>query len=166
MEKSHISIGDRAFASTASGVSARAGSFLSGLLEANIFGCLKHFPGQGNAPADTHLGSAVVEATIDQLHQHELKPFKDCLDRAPMVMMSHCIYPALDERHACLSGKIINGLLREQLGYTGLVVSDDMTMKAIDQNDLAWQGKMVEAIAAGVDILLVCKGLDAWKRLF
>ncbi|MEN9834685.1 MAG: hypothetical protein RL011_878, partial [Pseudomonadota bacterium] len=132
-EATNTSIGDRAFGVTPDSVTSRAGSFLEGLHEAGVLGCLKHFPGQGAATVDTHVGGATVALTRHELEQTHLPPFRSLLPFAPMVMISHCIYPALGPGEASSSKAIITGLLKDELGYNGVVVSDDMNMGAVPQ---------------------------------
>jgi len=164
-EPTNTSIGDRAFAVTAEGVAARAGSFLDGLQGAGVLGCLKHFPGQGAATVDTHLGGAVVALSREELELH-LRPFRAILPRAPMVMISHCIYPVLAEGEASSSPEVITDLLKRDLGYGGVVVSDDMNMGAVPQEQEAWQETIIRAVNAGVDMLLVCRHLDRYQLAY
>ena len=91
-------IGDRSFASSPNKVVSRAGAYLRGHQEAGIYGCLKHFPGQGDASHDTHLQSTAINASSLQLEQRELVPFVELLPEAELVMISHCIYPAIEHK--------------------------------------------------------------------
>ena len=79
------------------------------------------------------------------------------------MMISHAIYPAFDSKPASVSKVIMQDLLRGELSYQGLIVSDDMNMEAINQDKLQWQESLVEAVASGADLLLVCQGLDKFK---
>lgn len=153
-------IGDRAFGDSAEDVAARAGAFLAGLDEAGILGCLKHFPGQGDGGVDTHLGSDVIHADLATLESRELHPFRMLLRDAPMIMISHSIFPAWDNVPASLSRIIMTDVLRKELGFQGLILSDDMNMKAIGQDDATWKNALITAIANGADLVLVCEGLD------
>jgi len=153
-------IGDRAFAKEPEAVIKRAGAFLNGLQSAGVLGCLKHFPGQGGSNADTHNGAATVIRNNFELEEIDLLPFRALAAKAPMVMVSHCIYPELDSKPASLSPTIIQKWLRTHIGFEGLIVSDDMTMGAIPDSDSDWAKANVEAIVAGVELLLVCRGLD------
>jgi beta-N-acetylhexosaminidase len=162
-EPTNTAIGDRAFGTTATAVSRRGGAYLDGLTAAGVLGCLKHFPGQGDAKVDTHLGSARIATSRPQLDERELAPFKAHLGRAPMVMISHCIYPALADEEASRSQRVINGLLRDELGFRGVVVSDDMNMGAIPQDLGPWAEAVVGAVAAGADMILVCRHLERYQ---
>jgi beta-N-acetylhexosaminidase len=153
-------IGDRVFGTNSNQVTLRAGAFLKGLESTGVAGCLKHFPGQGDAGSDTHLKTAIVDQPWQTLQQRELVPFQSLLHDARMIMIAHCIYPALDpEFEASRSRKIMQHLLREQLGYQGLIVSDDFNMEAIPQGEQLWQQAVVQSIASGADLILVCRHL-------
>lgn len=159
-EPTNIAIGDRAWSADVGPASTRAKAFLDGLTAGGVLGCLKHFPGQGDAKVDTHAGRAVVDLPLATLKERELAPFRAMLRDVPMVMISHCIYPALDTLPASLSAKIMKGLLREEMGFDGVIVSDDMNMGALPQEEAAWREAIVEAVAAGADLVLVCRRLD------
>ncbi len=162
-EPSNTAIGDRAFATSAQAASKRAGAFLAGLLASGVEGCLKHFPGQGAARSDTHLGGAVIDRSLAELMVTELVPFQALLGQASMVMISHCIYPQLAPEEASRSAWVMSDLLRDQLGFAGVVVSDDMNMGAIPQAESQWQEAIVQAVVAGADLLLVCRHLERYE---
>lgn len=160
-EPSNTAIGDRAFGTDAQAVTLRAGAFLAGQQASGVKGCLKHFPGQGGATVDTHLAAATVEASREVLESRDLAPFRVLLSQVPMVMVSHCLYPALDAfTPASRSAVIITELLRRELGFQGVVVSDDMNMGAVPQADQDWQEAIIAAVAAGTDMMLVCRHLE------
>ncbi len=156
----NIAIGDRCFGATADVATPRVEAFLQGMQAAGVRGSLKHFPGQGVGSADTHLGTDVISKTLAELEQEELKPFRRMIAQCEMVMISHSIFPHLDKVPASLSEKVMRGLLREKLGYKGLVVSDDMNMKAIAQDDQSWQQAIITAMAHGADLALVCRHVE------
>jgi beta-N-acetylhexosaminidase len=160
MEQTSDAIGDRAFGRSPLAVTRRAGAFFDGLSSSGVLGCLKHFPGQGAASADTHHGAALIERSREELSSFELAPFRELLPRAPMVMISHCTYGALDPKPASRSPLVIENLLRTELGFTGVVVSDDMNMHAVGHEVTAWQEALVASVAAGIDLLLVCRDLE------
>ena len=159
-------IGDRVFGRDPESVVKGAGAFLSGMQNAGVFGCLKHFPGQGDADFDTHKDSVEIELDLESLSARELVPFKALCQQSEMVMISHCIYPALDSKPAGLSRKVIEGLLRGDLGYSGLVVSDDMNMHAIPQTGESWTDSIIASIESGVDLVLVCRHLERAVKAF
>ena len=159
-EPTNTAIGDRVFGTDAESVCRRAGAFLDGLQSTGVLGCLKHFPGQGDAQVDTHQGSAVIDLPRGILDKREFIPFRAMVRRVEMVMISHAIYPQLSRREASRSPEIISGLLRQEFGFEGVVVSDDMTMGAIPQDEKAWQMALIEAVNAGTDLLLVCRHVE------
>jgi len=162
-EPNNHSIGDRAFGTDVDPVCIRAKSWLRGLQSAGVLGCLKHFPGQGDAIVDTHVGTAVIDLPRNLLDQRELVPFRAMLSKVEMVMISHCIYPQISKTQASRSSEMIEGLLRGEMDYKGLVVSDDMNMGAIPQDRETWVEALIDALIAGSDLLLVCQHLERFE---
>ncbi|MCS6798730.1 MAG: beta-N-acetylhexosaminidase [Myxococcota bacterium] len=149
-------IGDRAFGETPDAVIEAAGAFARGLRHAGILYCGKHFPGHGDAALDSHLALPVVLHDLARLEAVEIAPFAALCGDLPMVMTAHVLYEALDpERPATLSRPILQGLLRERLGFRGLVVSDDLEMRAVADRWSVAQAAVL-AVEAGCDALLVC----------
>ncbi len=159
-EPTNEAIGDRAFGEDADSAQARATAFIDGANMSGVLSAVKHFPGQGAAKADTHKSDTAINLPLELLMERDVKAFIEPMIRSHMVMMSHCRYPSLDGVQASLSKVIIGKLLRGKLGYEGVIVSDDMVMEAIPQETKEWQEKIVAAVAAGVDMILVCKHLD------
>lgn len=152
---------DRYLGATPAEIIVRAQAFLRGLHAGGVGGCIKHFPGLGAAPADTHFKVASIFLPADALRM-DLEPFEALCRFAGAVMVSHAIYPAYDtrQRPATLSPPVIQGLLRDRVGFEGLVVSDDLEMKALDEwGGLAERSEL--ALEAGCDVLLVCHTLEA-----
>ena len=150
-------IGDRALAERADDV-ARLGSAIIRTLQAEgIAASGKHFPGHGDTSVDSHLELPLIEHPPDRLEAVELVPFKAAIDAdVASIMTAHILIPALDEeRPATLSPAIVTGLLKERLGYRGLVLSDDLEMKAISAR-YGVADATVMAIAAGCDAVLMC----------
>lgn len=149
-------IGDRSFGSTPEKVWAAAQKVIAGLQASGIVPVVKHFPGHGDTSTDSHLELPSVTADRSLLESRELQPFRDAVTSGvPVVMVGHLLVPALDpDQPASLSRPIITGLLREQWGYDGLIVTDDMEMGAIAQDDIGEAS--VQAVLAGVDMLLIC----------
>jgi beta-N-acetylhexosaminidase len=150
-------IGDRAFGHDAASAARRALAFARGLDAAGIVACGKHFPGHGDTDTDSHLELPRVDHAWDRLESIELAPFKLAAQaKLPMLMTAHVVFAALDAtRPATLSEKVVTGLLRNKLGYKGVVVSDDLDMRAIAGN-MGIDHASVEAIRAGCDVLLLC----------
>jgi len=150
-------IGYRSFGSNKEKVAQYALEYLRGMSDVGILGCLKHFPGHGNTSVDSHLGLPVLEENLEQLLQNELVPFiKGIENQVDSIMIGHLAVPALNdgkETSATLSKNIIESLLRERLGYDGLVISDALNMHSVSKlyerkGQLEW-----EAFNAGNDVL-------------
>ncbi len=127
------------------------------LQERGVMAVAKHFPGLGAAPLDPHHKLPVMDLTGKELEKADLPPFKGAIDGGvSSIMTSHAVYPCLDpENPATLSKKIITDLLREKLGFTGLVITDDLDMGAITGGMQVAEGAL-RAFEAGTDILLIC----------
>lgn len=152
-------IGDRAFAETPEGVVRFARAWAEGLSRGGVLSCLKHFPGHGDTTVDSHLALPRVDRSRDGLDRIEIEPFR-ALAREPSVasmMTAHVVYPALDSGPATLSRAVCTGLVRRELGFPGVLFSDDLEMKAIQ---LPVGEAAVLAVTAGCDVLLVCSRED------
>ena len=143
---------DRCWGKTAAEVITWAGAFLEGLEREGVTGCPKHFPGLGAAMLDSHDKLPMISRSREELLREDLQPYRHFMRRLTAVMVSHGLYPAFDNQPASLSRIVINDLLRRQLGFTGLVFTDDLEMGAIESFEKA----VVDAIHAGADMLLVC----------
>jgi beta-N-acetylhexosaminidase len=154
-------IGDRAFGSDPVLVSKLGVAMLRGLLDGGVIPCAKHFPGHGDTETDSHLELPVVRRTRDELERTELAPFRAAIAAdVPMLMTAHVLYPALDaDRPATLSRAILTDLLRTQLGFNGVVVSDDLEMRAIADHQSIGDAA-IATLSAGADVLLVCEHLS------
>ncbi|MEM9196079.1 MAG: beta-N-acetylhexosaminidase [Myxococcota bacterium] len=152
-------IGDRSFGSDAPRVARHGLAFAEGLTEADVCPCAKHFPGHGDTALDSHFALPSLPHDMDRLRRVELRPFTEALS-IPMWMTAHVIFEALDpDVPATLSSKVITGLLREDLGYDGVVASDDLEMKAISEH-YGVGDAACRAIEAGCDLLLICSKLE------
>ena len=131
-----------------------------GYQQENIIYSLKHFPGIGKGKVDSHVDSSNIDVVKEVLMTEDIIPFKTIIDENEpndyFILVSHLKYPALDEEYpASLSSKIMTDLLRNELGYKGIIITDDMEMGAVaNHNDFRSIG--VKAVKAGVDIVLVC----------
>ncbi|HJS00759.1 MAG TPA: glycoside hydrolase family 3 N-terminal domain-containing protein, partial [Flavobacterium sp.] len=150
-------IGYRSFGENKEKVADFALEYLRGMSDAGVLGCLKHFPGHGNTNVDSHLGLPILEENLEELLANELYPFiKGIENNVDSIMIGHLAVPALNEgkdTSATLSQNITQKLLREQLGYDGLVISDALNMHSVSKlyeikGQLEW-----EAFNAGNDIL-------------
>jgi beta-N-acetylhexosaminidase len=151
-------IGERAFSTDPVQVADRALAFARGLARAGVLACGKHFPGHGDTHLDSHLELPTVDGTRTRLEAIELLPFRRAASAGiPMLMTAHVVFTALDpEQPATLSHRVITELLRAEIGYRGVIVSDDLDMKAIADHIGAGEAA-VRAVTAGCDVLLACQ---------
>lgn len=159
-------IGKRAFARQADEVARLGVEFMKGFKEAGVLAVGKHFPGHGDTELDSHLALPRVERTADTLEHVELVPFARAIACGlKAVMSAHVIYDAWDrEFPATFSRPIIEGILRKRLGFDGLVISDDLEMKAVEDH-YSFDRFPVLGCAAGVDVFLICHDVDKVRRL-
>jgi beta-N-acetylhexosaminidase len=152
-------IGDRALAEKADEVARLGSAIIRALQDEGVAACGKHFPGHGDTTTDSHLELPLVEHPPDRLRAVEFEPFRAAVrERVAFIMTAHVLVPALDEeRPATLSSAIVQRILRAELGYEGVILSDDLEMKAISSR-VAVPAAAVQAIQAGCDGVLVCSG--------
>lgn len=151
-------IGDRAFGIEPEQVCLMGAATIAGLHDHRVLACGKHFPGHGDTCTDSHLELPVVHATRERLEDVELKPFQYAIHHGlQAIMTAHVHYPCLDPINpATLSPVILSGMLRQQMGFSGVILSDDLEMRAIlDHSGIG--DAAVRSLLAGVDMLLVCK---------
>ena len=160
-------IGDRAFSADPNEVAEIGSAWTRGLRAGGIIPCGKHFPGHGDTERDSHLELPTVTKSWEELKSVELQPFAHaCRNQIESLMTAHVLYPALDPTlPATLSEPIITGLLRRQLGYDGVVFSDDLEMKAVSDNYGVEESASL-AVEAGVDVLLFCHDIDKAIQAF
>jgi beta-N-acetylhexosaminidase len=159
-------IGDRAFGSDARTVMRFGIAYVRGLQGANVLACGKHFPGHGDTRIDSHLDLPVVGHPRTRLDQVDLPPFRAAIGAGiASLLTAHVVYERIDEGvPATLSRSICASLLRAELGFEGVLFSDDLEMKAIAAR-YAIEEAAVEAVWAGCDALLVCSDEDAQSRV-
>lgn len=152
-------IGDRALSETADGVATLGAAVIRGLQDEGVAGCGKHFPGHGDTSVDSHLDLPLVEHPPDRLRGVEYVPFRAAIRAGVAFMMTaHVLVPSLDDTQpATLSPRIVQDILRDELGYAGVILSDDLEMKAIAKS-YAVADAGVRAVKAGCDGLLICAG--------
>ena len=153
-------IGVRSFGADPALVARHTAAYVEGLQAAGVAACTKHFPGHGDTAVDSHHALPSIDVSLDTLHARELVPFRAAIAAgSKSVMSAHILLPALDpNRPATLSPQILTGLLREELGYDGLIVTDGMEMQAISATYGIERGSVL-AIAAGADAICVGGGL-------
>ena len=152
-------IGDRSFSNDKDKVASLGASEINGFKDSNIISVAKHFPGHGDTATDSHYALPIINKTLDELKSVEFVPFKKAIEeKVPAIMVSHILMPQIDANNpASMSKTIITDILRKDLKFDGLIVTDDMTMGAVT-NELDITTACINSINAGADLLLVCHG--------
>lgn len=152
-------IGDRALAETAARVAELGVTIIRAMQSEGVASCGKHFPGHGDTSVDSHMELPLIEHPPERLREVELVPFKAAIDvQVATIMTAHVLVSSVDaERPATLSSRVISGVLRDELGFDGVILSDDLEMKAI-AGRYAVPAAAVMAVEAGCDGVLVCSG--------
>jgi beta-N-acetylhexosaminidase len=152
-------IGDRALAEQARTVADLGSAIVRVMQAAGVAACGKHFPGHGDTSVDSHFELPLVEHPPDLLRERELLPFRAAIAAGvATIMTAHVFIPALDDQQpATLSKRIVDGLLRQELGFDGVILTDDLEMKALAA-ERAVPDSAVQAITAGCDGVLICSG--------
>ena len=161
-------IGNRSFGSDVQNVTNSALFYSNGLQDSNVLAAIKHFPGHGDTDTDSHLDLPMISHNLERLNSTEIAPFKALMDKGiGGVMVAHLYVPALEKEKgipASVSQKIITGLLKEKLGYKGLIITDALNMGAVANK---YKPGELDALAfkAGNDIMLFSQGVSEGKRL-
>jgi beta-N-acetylhexosaminidase len=151
----HEIIGDRAYGKTPEEVALLGRAAAEGLIAGGVLPVIKHIPGHGRAMSDSHLELPIVDAALDDLDTRDFAPFR-VLSDMPMAMTAHVIYSAIDrKRPATTSRKVMRRVIRGAIGFDGLVMSDDLSMKALSGN---FTERAKASRAAGCDVVLHCNG--------
>jgi beta-N-acetylhexosaminidase len=155
-------IGDRSFGEDPDLVGRLGAAMIRGFQDSGVVACAKHFPGHGDTDVDSHLDLPSVEHSRSRLDEVELRPFRVAIEAGvASVMASHLLVREIDDAlPATLSRKVVTGLLREELGYQGVVVTDALEMKALAKH---WTPAQIGVLApsAGCDLMAMCSGHDA-----
>lgn len=154
---SHDIIGDRAFGFSAEEVTPLARAQAAGLMEGGILPVLKHIPGHGRATSDSHHELPVVEASLELLERTDFAPFRALRD-LPLAMTAHIRFTALDAAHCATHSPIVIRYIREKIGFNGLLMSDDLSMKALTGT---YAERTRATLGAGCDLVLHCNGVMA-----
>lgn len=160
-------IGDRSFGNNPKIVSKLGVQTMKGIQSEKIIPTIKHFPGHGDTSVDSHLELPIVNKSLTELEKLELIPFERAIDEgAEMVMIAHILLPKVDrELPSSLSKEIITGILRNKIGFDGVIITDDMTMKAITENfDIG--NAAVMSVKAGSDMIMVAHDYDNIMNVF
>ncbi len=152
-------IGDRAFGRDPRMVSVLAQALMHGLLQAGMAHCGKHFPGHGFVKADSHTDIPVDKRSLKSILADDALPYRQLASSLTAVMPAHVIYPKVDSRPAGFSGRWLNEILRGEMGYTGAIFSDDLSMagaRQLDGRTLSYTEAALAALQAGCDMVLLC----------
>ncbi|HEY9108312.1 MAG TPA: beta-N-acetylhexosaminidase [Roseateles sp.] len=153
-------IGERSFSNDPVEVSRLAAAWMRGSLREGVACCVKHFPGHGDTHVDSHHALPTVDKSRAELNALELVPFKALASQAPAMMTAHIVYPQIDpDRPATLSPQLLKGILRDDWGYDGVVITDALMMKAVAER-FGYAKSAVMAIEAGADMVLAQGSLD------
>jgi beta-N-acetylhexosaminidase len=160
-------IGDRAFGSDPQCVTRLGTAFMRGLQTGGVLAVAKHFPGHGDTLLDSHVAQPLSGRSDAQLQSCELIPFRGAIAAGvDAIMTAHVIYPVWDaQASATLSPTILRGMLRQDMGYQGVIISDDLGMAAIAAT-LPWEEVPVRALRAGVDLLLICHNRQRQEQAY
>lgn len=153
-------IGNRAFAAETDTLAALANAFMQGMHEAGMATTGKHFPGHGSVEADSHLALPIDDRPLDQIRAQDLQPFVRCMSELDAVMPAHVIYSQADEHCAGFSRFWLQDILRREMGFDGVIFSDDLVMEAASAAGDMSQ-RVEQALLAGCDMLLVCNNRGA-----
>jgi beta-N-acetylhexosaminidase len=159
-------ISSRSFGAQSEVVARLGAAVIRGLQETGVGACAKHFPGHGDTSKDSHQElPTLLHHDLERLCEIELPPFESAIDAGvASIMTSHVIYSGIDPVYpATLSQKVIDDILRKRLGYNGLVMSDDMQMKAIADH-FGFEDSIVRGASAGVDLFWICHSVDLQNR--
>ncbi len=150
----HDVIGDRAYGATVESVTRLGRAVAEGMLAGGVLPVIKHIPGHGRALSDSHLALPVVDASLDALEATDFRPF-EALSDMPMAMTAHVVYRAIDRRRPATTSRKVIRLIRERLGFCGLIMTDAIEMQALS-------GSLAErahaSLKAGCDVVLHCSG--------
>jgi beta-N-acetylhexosaminidase len=162
-ERENPVIGTRSFGEDPALVARHGAAFVRGLQSRGVAASAKHFPGHGATRVDSHHDVPVIDCSVETLHERELVPFVAAIEAGvKTVMVAHVVFPAFDELPATLSRRITTGLLREELGFDGVVTTDALDMQAVARR-YGIPGAAVRALVAGADMLLL--GAEDGERL-
>lgn len=150
----HDIVGDRAFSEDPYIVAKLGRAFMNGLHENGVDSVIKHIPGHGRAKADSHFDLPVVDASLEELREIDFVPFKE-LNDAPFAMTAHIVYSAIDADNCATQSKKVIDIIRNEIGFKGLIMTDDLSMKALKGT---FADRTKRSLEAGCDLILHCNG--------
>lgn len=160
-------IGDRSFGSNPQVVARWGAEYIRALQKENVLATAKHFPGHGATTTDSHLSLPLVKLSKSELQRTHIAPFRFAVqNQVSAIMPAHIVYSSLDKnKPATLSRPVLQQLLRREIGFKGLVISDSMSMAAISKNR-NWESTVVAAVRSGIDVLLLTNSPAHQRRAF
>lgn len=160
-------IGNRAFGNNPEVVTSYGIPVMKGIQSMGIISGIKHFPGHGDTDVDSHINLPVINKSLEEIRDFELIPFKKSIEEdVDMIMIAHILFPNIDKEYpSTMSKDIITYLLRKEMGFEGVIISDDLTMGAIIEN-YTLEGATLKFLQSGGDIALICHGTDDFKSIF
>jgi beta-N-acetylhexosaminidase len=160
-------MGTRAAVATVEGVVEYGRQFLAGLAAQGVVGCGKHFPGLGGGTLDSHLETPSIHRTLSVLNREDLAPYRELRNELPMIMVNHAAYPKTPGGNlpASASSYWITTVLRKQIGYRGIIFSDDLEMGGI-LKFLPIEQAAIASIRAGIDLLEICHSPELILRAY
>ena len=152
-------IGDRALGTDASTVAKLGAAIIHGFQDSGIAACGKHFPGHGDTVDDSHIKLPVIEHDLERLRRVEILPFHAAVEAGvAFIMTAHLLIPSIDDKNATtFSKRIVEGILRKELKFSGVILGDDLEMKAVSATQTV-SDAAVQAVIAGCDGILICSG--------
>lgn len=153
-------IGDRGFHKNVHGVTVLSQAFMHGMKKAGMATTGKHFPGHGSCAPDSHVADAIDERSLDEIIRQDMQPFVRNLHMLDALMPAHVVYPKVDNKPAGFSAHWLQEIIRKQLGFNGVLFSDDLSMKAAHVAGGA-DARVKAAIQAGCDMALVCNDRES-----
>jgi beta-N-acetylhexosaminidase len=153
-EKTHQVIGDRAYGNNPTQVAQLGRSVCEGLLSKGVFPVIKHIPGHGRGASDSHLELPIVSASLEELRALDFAPFKELNDQK-FAMTAHILYEAIDKNNCATISSSAIKIIRQEIGFKNILMSDDISMKALKQT-FSNRTKMI--LEAGCDLVLHCNG--------
>lgn len=148
-------IAGRAFSQVPEQVIKLASHYIAGMQSAGMAATLKHFPGHGVVDSDSHIELPVSELTLADLEASALKPFQQLASSCQAIMAGHLLFPQIDNSNVGYSSFWLRSVLRQRIGFRGLIISDDLSMKGAEGSD-SYQQRATKALNAGCDLILVC----------
>ena len=148
--ETHEVIGNRAYGKLTQQISELSLEVCSGLLSKNIYPVIKHIPGHGRATCDSHLDLPRVDCSLDELRKFDFKPFQN-LNQQKFAMTAHILYDAIDANNCATTSKKAIDLIRNEIGFKNILMSDDISMKALKGN---FSKRTIETLNAGCDLIL------------